>query len=142
MEELSPIVMFEGYWVNGREQAFFISRYYPSDYMSILSTFCILKDYDFSLSRYIIALLEKIAGKDDFILRLLFGLYLLCYADVGRAKSTDLINFDRNMRKAERRKKRLKKYSATGRYSTWNLTLSRKTVSSSKKEHGAHWETG
>lgn len=88
---------------------YFISRFYPSDYMSILSTFCILKDYDFSLTRYIIILLEKIAGKEDFIQRLLFGLYLLSYFDIGQPKSSDLIHFGRNLTDAGERKKEIEK---------------------------------
>lgn len=88
---------------------YFISRFYPSDYMSILSTFCILKDYDFSLTRYIITLMGKVAGKEDFIQRLLFGLYLLSYVDIGQPKSSDLIHFDRNLAEAEKRKKEIEK---------------------------------
>lgn len=88
---------------------YFISRYYPSDYMSILSTFCILKEYNFSLTRYIIELLKKVSGKDDFIQRLLFGLFLLSYFDIGQPKSSDLMHFDRNLAKAEKRKKEIEK---------------------------------
>lgn len=88
---------------------FFISRFYPSDYISILSTFCLLKDYDFSLIQYIIALLEKVVGKEDFIQRLLFGLYLLSYFDIGQPKSSDLMHFDQNLSKAEKRKKEIEK---------------------------------
>jgi hypothetical protein len=87
---------------------YFISRFYPSDYMSILSTFCILQDYDFSLTGYIIALLEKVVGKEDFIQRLLYSLYLLSYFDIGQPKSSDLMHFDRNLAKAEKRKKDVK----------------------------------
>jgi hypothetical protein len=90
-------------------QPFFISRYYPSDYTSILSTFYILKDYNFSLSRYIVNLLEKTSGRDDFIQRLLFGLFLLSYFDIGQPKSSDLMHFDRNLGKAEKRKNRINK---------------------------------
>jgi len=83
---------------------YFIPRYYPSDYISILSTFSILKDYEFSLSRYINALLEKLDKKDDSVQKLLFGLYLLSYFEIGQPKSSDLINFERNLARAEKRK--------------------------------------
>jgi hypothetical protein len=85
-------------------RAYFIPRYYPSDYVSILSTFCILKDYEFSLSRYINALLEKLDKKDASVQKLLFGLYLLSYFEIGQPKSSDLINFERNLERAEKRK--------------------------------------
>jgi hypothetical protein len=88
---------------------YFISRYYPSDYISILSTFCILKDYAFSLSRYIKSLLDKIDRKDDSVQKLLFGLYLLSYFEIGQPKSSDLINFERNLARAEKRKNVIKK---------------------------------
>ena len=101
-------ILFE-YEFKGGSKPFFISRYYPSDYMSILSTFCILTDYEFSISRYIIALLKKIGSRDDFIQRLLFGLFLLSYFDIGQPKSSDLMHFERNLAKAEGRKKVIEK---------------------------------
>ncbi len=101
-------ILFEYEFKRG-SKPFFISRYYPSDYMAILSTFCILKDYEFSMSRYIIALLKKIASRDDFIQRLLFGLFLLSYFDIGQPKSSDLMHFERNLAKTEGRKKVIEK---------------------------------
>lgn len=86
---------------------FFVSRYYPSDYLSILNTSCILKDYGFSFIRYVISILKKIPKQDDFLPRLLFGLYLLSYFEIGQPKSADLIHFDRNLKRAEERKQQI-----------------------------------
>ncbi len=101
-------LLLEYEYVKGT-RPYFISRYYPSDYISILGTFLLLKDYDFSLAKYIIALLGKVSGKEDFIQRLLFGLYLLSCFDIGQPKSSDLMHFDRNLTKAEKRKKEIEK---------------------------------
>lgn len=101
-------LLFEYKYIKGTKP-FFISRFYPSDYMSILSTFSVLQDYDFSLTQYIIALLKKVASKEDFIQRLLFGLYLLSYFDIGQPKSSDLMHFGQNISKAEKRKKEIGK---------------------------------
>lgn len=101
-------LLFDYEYIKGTKP-FFISRFYPSDYISILSTFSVLQDYDFSLIRYIIALLEKVVDKEDFIQRLLFGLYLLSYFDIGQPKSSDLMHFDKNLSKAEKRKKEIDK---------------------------------
>lgn len=87
-----------------KTKPFFTSRYYPSDYISILSTFCILKDYGFSLAHYVISLAKKFVQKEDFLQRVLFGLYLLSYIDIGQPKSSDLMNFTKNMAIAEKRK--------------------------------------
>lgn len=86
------------------DHPFFISRYYPSDYLSILYTFCILKDYNFNLSQYIISLTTKYHWKEDFIPRLLFGLFLLSYYDIGQPKASDLTDFNGNIQNAEKRK--------------------------------------
>jgi hypothetical protein len=97
-----------GYEFERGTKPYFISRYYPSDYISILSTFLILKDYEFSLSRYIIALLEKIDRGDGFVQKILFGLFLLSYFDIGKHKSADLIHFEHNLATAEKRSQEIR----------------------------------
>lgn len=85
---------------------YFISRFYPSDYMSILYTLHALQYYEFSLSKFIIKLLNAHKGEDRLIPKLLFALYLLTYEGIGQPKHTD-INFSKNVKEAEKRTKRI-----------------------------------
>lgn len=80
----------------------FISRYYPSDYKSILSTFCILKEHDYNLTNFIISVLRNIINDDNLIPKLLFSLYLLSYYKIGQPKARD-INFQKFCGEAEDR---------------------------------------
>jgi len=91
---------------------FFISRYYPSDYLSILYTLTILQDYDFNLTRYIIRLLNFLRKDDQLISKVLFGLYLLSYEGIGQPNHSD-IKFGQNMEAAEKRKRRIEKILST-----------------------------
>lgn len=85
----------------------FTPRYYPSDYYSILFTFDILSEYNYSLTRYIADQINKYKEKDDLIQRILFSLYLLTYFEIGQPKKTDIDNFEKNIEKAEIRTKKV-----------------------------------
>ncbi|RKX18029.1 MAG: hypothetical protein DRP51_09840, partial [Candidatus Zixiibacteriota bacterium] len=54
---------------------YFMSRYYPSDYKSIICTLTILKDYDYSIIKFIIFIANKYINDSRFISKLLFSLY-------------------------------------------------------------------
>jgi hypothetical protein len=71
----------------------FQSRFYPSDYKSILFTLIILKDFNFSIVEYLLPILTKNLYKKDLIRRLIFSLYLLTYKGIGKSKIDD-INFE------------------------------------------------
>jgi hypothetical protein len=92
--------------VDGRVK--FKSRFFPSDYLAILSTFIFLEDYGFSFSKFIKEMYCKNIGKNDFIKRILFSLYLLTYYEIGQPTSSDLDDFAANVRKARLRKDKIK----------------------------------
>ncbi|MBC8525961.1 MAG: hypothetical protein H8D22_03670 [Candidatus Cloacimonetes bacterium] len=81
----------------------FTPRYYPSDYFSILYTFDILKEYNFSLTKFIVEQLKKYQHTDDSIKRILFSLYLLTYFEIRQPQKSDIDNFQININKAEKR---------------------------------------
>jgi hypothetical protein len=86
---------------------FFISRYYPSDYFSMLNTFRVLQEYGFSLTAYIIRLLEAIGDDNSHLIsKLVFGMYLLTYEGIGQPKHTD-IAFANNVMMAQKRARRI-----------------------------------
>lgn len=100
----NPILtQYEGILENGRVK--FKSRFVPSDYFSILYTFVFLKDYDFSLSKFIKEVYSEHKEENDLIKKILFSLYLSSYYEIGQPKSSDLGDFSENIRKANRRKK-------------------------------------
>ena len=82
----------------------FKSRFLPSDYFSILYTFAILSDYDYSFSKFIKDVCYKYSDEEDIIVKILFSLYLLTYDQNNQPKSKQLINFGENLEKAENRK--------------------------------------
>ena len=86
----------------------FTPRYYPSDYYSILFTFDILSEYNFSLTRYIADQINKYNEKDDLIQRILFSLYLLTYFEIGQPSKTNIADFSENIKKAKIRTKKVK----------------------------------
>lgn len=86
----------------------FTPRYYPSDYYSILFTFDILSEYNYSLTRYIADQINKYKEKDDLIQRILFSLYLLTYYEIGQPRKTDIADFNENIKKAKIRTKKVK----------------------------------
>lgn len=92
--------------VNGRVK--FKSRFFPSDYIAILSTFVFLEDYNFSFSKFIKEVYCEHKDKDDFIKRILFSLYLLTYHEIGQPASSDLGDFTDNITKAQKRKSKIK----------------------------------
>jgi len=85
----------------------FSSRYYPSDYLSILYTLDILNSFDFSLTKFIVKQLQTHLDKEDYIKRILFSLYLLTYFDIGQPKKSDLSNFKNNIEKSNNRKQKV-----------------------------------
>ncbi|MDP2339270.1 MAG: hypothetical protein Q8N05_22985 [Bacteroidota bacterium] len=93
--------------VNSSDCATFASRYYPSDYFSILYTLDILSHYDFSLTKFIVEQFNKHNGTEDYVKRLLFSLYLLTYYEVGQPTKSELNNFKDNIQKAEKRTKKV-----------------------------------
>ena len=86
----------------------FTPRYYPSDYYSILCTFDILREYNYSLTKYISDQINKYKEKDDLIQRILFTLYLLTYYKIGQPRKTDIADFKKNIQKAKVRTKKVK----------------------------------
>lgn len=86
----------------------FTPRYYPADYYSILFTFDILSEYNYSLTRYIADQINKYKEKDDLIQRILFSLYLLTYYEIGQPRKTDIADFNENIKKAKIRTKKVK----------------------------------
>lgn len=87
----------------------FIPRYYPSDYYSILFTFDILSEYNYSLTHFISVQINKYKEKNDLISRLLFSLYLLTYFEVGQPSKSDIADFNKNEEKLSARKQKVKK---------------------------------
>lgn len=87
----------------------FASRYYPSDYFSIIYTLDILKHFNYSLTKYIVSQLHTHKDSSDSVRRLLFSLYLLTYYEIGQPTKTDLIDFERNLNKAKIRTKKILK---------------------------------
>jgi hypothetical protein len=97
------------YGLKPYEQVNFASRYYPSDYFSIIYTLDILKHFDYSLTKYIVKQLYKHKDSSDYIKRLLFSLYLLTYYEIGQPTKTDLMNFENNLNKAKKRTEKILK---------------------------------
>lgn len=85
----------------------FIPRYYPSDYKSILSTFSILKEFDFNITKFIISVLENIIEEKDLIRKLLFALYLLSYYEIKQSNAVD-INFKNFYNESKNRANKVK----------------------------------
>jgi len=81
----------------------FASRYYPSDYFSILFTLDILKYYEFSLTKFIVEQLKIHQKTEDCIKRILFSLYLLTYFEIGQPKKSDIFDFKKNIEKVKKR---------------------------------------
>ena len=97
------------YGFKSEEQVTFTSRYYPSDYFSILYTFDVLKHFDYSLTKYIVNQLYKHKDSNDYIKRLLFSLYLLTYYEIGQPQKDDLGKFKKNLEKAKKRTEKILK---------------------------------
>jgi len=87
------------YGFDSDHKPYFIPRYYPSDFKSFYSTLSILENYNYSLGNYIQEIFDKVNYSNDIlnygnlIPKLMFGLYLLSYKDIGRVKSSDINNF-------------------------------------------------
>lgn len=94
------------YGFTPNEYAFFSSRYYPSDYRSILFTFILLEEFEFSLSKFMIEILKQNIDKHDIVKRLLFSLFLLTYSDIGQP-SKDQIDFEKWFNEGTLRKRKI-----------------------------------
>jgi hypothetical protein len=70
-------------YVKDEKEELFSSRYYPSDYYSIISTFEILrhKDFNFSIGNYLNTIYKHIKDNNENIVvqKIVFTLYLLTY---------------------------------------------------------------
>ncbi len=96
-------ILIDSYGYKDSQYVNFKSRYYPSDYFSILSTLSILKNYDLSLTKFIITQLKNHNNPNDNIKRLLFSLYLLTYYEIGQPKKESISNFKENIVKSTKR---------------------------------------
>ncbi len=96
------------YEFNINEKVKFASRYYPSDYFSILYTLYFLKDYNFSFSKFIKEVYIKYKDKNDFIKRVLYSMYLVTYYEISQPKKDDIKDFETNLNKADIRTKKIK----------------------------------
>ena len=101
-------ILLKSYGYEQENTVKFTPRYYPSDYYSILFTFDILSEYNYSLTRYIADQINKYRKKDDLIQRILFSLYLLTYYKIGQPRKTDIADFKGNIKKAKIRTKKVK----------------------------------
>ncbi|MBC8488839.1 MAG: hypothetical protein H8D45_22685 [Bacteroidetes bacterium] len=100
------LTQYSDIFKNGKVK--FKSRFFPSDYLAILYTFVFLEDYGFSFSKFIKEVYCTHKNEHDFKKRILFSLYLLTYHEIGQPKSSDLSDFDSNIKEANERKKRIK----------------------------------
>ena len=82
---------------------YFISRFYPTDYFSILSTLYILQDFDFNFTKYILSVSNS--SSNDIIRRIHFILYLLSYHGIGQKKLINIQEFSVLKKEALYRKK-------------------------------------
>jgi len=101
-------ILLKSYGYKESDIVKFTPRYYPSDYYSILFTFDILGEYNFSLTRYIADQINKYNEKDDLIRRVLFSLYLLTYFEIGQPSKIDIADFNENIKNAKIRTKKVK----------------------------------
>ncbi len=101
-------ILKKSYGYNERDRVKFTPRYYPSDYFSILFTFDILSEYDYSLTKYIAGQINKYKEKDDIIQRVLFSLYLLTYFEIGQPSKNNIADFNGNIKKSKTRTKKIK----------------------------------
>ena len=95
------------YDIKDTEVATFSSRYYPSDYFSILYTLDFLKNYDFSIGKFICECYKQHQNREDYITRILFSLYLITYHEIGQPTKSDLVDFRKNVSKAEKHTKKV-----------------------------------
>ena len=96
-------ILKKSYGYNETDRVKFTPRYYPSDYYSILFTFDILREYNYSLTNYIAVQINRYKEKDDLIQRILFSLYLLTYFEIGQPSKTNIADFNENIEKSKNR---------------------------------------
>ncbi len=99
--------VLERYGIPNSEVVSFSSRYYPSDYFSILFTLSILSEYDYSLTKFIAESYRRNENREDSITRILFSLYLMTYHEIGQPSRNDLHDFEKNMFLAENRTEKI-----------------------------------
>lgn len=88
----------------------FKSRFYPADYKSITATFNILKEktFNFNFIRYVKFILNSVdRDKHNFIKKLLYGLYLLTYFEIGNISASDLTPYGDFMDKLKKEQLKL-----------------------------------
>ncbi len=90
------------YSIPSSEVVTFASRYYPSDYFSILYTLSFLERHNYSLTKYIAECYRKHEDNDDYITRILFSLYLITYHEIGQPSKKDLGDFNKNLDRANK----------------------------------------
>ncbi|HOA46309.1 MAG: hypothetical protein KBB61_04555 [Paludibacteraceae bacterium] len=101
-------ILKKSYGYDKKDIVKFTPRYYPSDYYSILFTFDILREYNFSLTNYIAVQINKYREKDDLIQRVLFSLYLLSYFEIKQPSKIDIADFDGNLKISKCRAEKVK----------------------------------
>ena len=81
-KEVGSNTRLQEYEFKNDTRPYFIPRYYPSDYFSLLSTFVVLQEYDNSLATFVISILNRNMGDPMLVPKLVFALYLLTYHDI------------------------------------------------------------
>lgn len=115
--------------------AYFISRFYPSDYYSIICTFTILKDFNYKFSDFIIFIIEKFKNENDIIPKILYSLYLLTYFDIGQ-KESETLNYHKYLEEAKLRHKEVLKIINNKELFMEKYEKFKKRKYINKKEHG------
>ncbi len=99
----------------------FVSRYITSDYNSIKQTLKVLdeKEYNRNIIVYIAKLLERFKNKDDLLVRVACGLYLLTYGFGKNSSPQKVIETLNSDEKFETQLKKFKKESTKGKKRLW-----------------------
>lgn len=88
---------YEEYQKNPNQPVTFKPRFYPRDYMSILCTMVFLEEYDYRFSVYFQDLMERFRHQEQYLKRMVFGLHLMAYRNIGQFSKGDLQDFNRNV---------------------------------------------
>ena len=99
----------------------FTSRFYPSDYVSIVYTLNTLEFFGRDFVEYLSAIIRLYDGQkyspDNIIRGLAYGLHLLSYEDIGQHKSNTLTNTDWLARANARTEMIIELFENRGRFS-------------------------
>lgn len=94
----------------------FVSRFYPSDYVSMIYTLHTLEAFNKDFIDYLVAIINNITSANysckDLVHGLAYGLYLLTYNENPQTKKEDLSNNSIWIRNAEKRTKAIVKVLA------------------------------